>query len=234
MEKHSTSPSARRSNREKGEHSASDGSSVTPRATRCCVASDESHEATNTSGPCVETDPPREKKSFAERVRRRLRLISAFYLHCREYKWGRRRSRTIALSSALYLLPALALFPVCTWEAWLWILTAIFSFNADYTFAGMRDNLWICGVHMADRYFASAMLGLQIFYNIPLWFRKAISIGAIGLGLTLACCVFKLLGMRTKVFRHHVIYHTLWHVIGSVGRVLVAVLEYPELLTMWY
>ncbi|EPR63318.1 putative transmembrane protein [Toxoplasma gondii TgCatPRC2] len=232
MEKY-LSASARRSKLDKRKE-GQPGGLGTPGMTRCCsVRSDTSPRSTKKPGACVEPEPPCEKTGLASSVRRRIRLVTAFYLHCHEYKWGRRRSRTIGLSSAFYMLPALALFPVCRWEACLWAVTAVFSFSADYIFAGMRDNAWICGVHMADRYVATAMLGVQCLYNLPLWFTKDIHLGALGLSLIVVSCAFKVLGSRTKVYRRHAVYHSLWHVFGSVGRVLVAVLEYPELSAMW-
>ncbi|KEP61104.1 UNVERIFIED_CONTAM: hypothetical protein HHA_251520 [Hammondia hammondi] len=234
MEKYLSSASARRSKLDKREE-CPPGGLVTPGVTRCCsVSSDTSPRSTKKTGACVEPKLPREKTRLADSVRRRVRLVTAFYLHCHEYKWGRRRSRTIGLSSAFYVLPALALFRVCRWEAWLWAVTAVFSFSADYVFVGMRDSAWICGVHMADRYVATVMLGVQCLYNLSLWFTKGIHVGALGLSLIVVSCAFKVLGSRTKVYRRHAVYHSLWHVFGSVGRVLVAVLEYPQLSALWY
>ncbi|PFH31464.1 hypothetical protein BESB_028990 [Besnoitia besnoiti] len=202
---------------------------------RSTVRDDGCHVVTKTESVCVGAEQSADgKHRLGDRVRRRLRVVYSFYRYCHEYKWERRQSRTIALSSLLYFLPALALLPVCQWESWLWAFTAAVSFSADYIFVGMRHNMWVCGVHMTDRYVATGMLALQIFYNVPLWFSKGLHIGLAGVMLIICSCFFKCLGTRTKVYRHHVVYHSLWHVVGGVGRVFVAALEYPELLQMWY
>lgn len=173
-------------------------------------------------------------KTVKQQLQRRLRLIWAFYTRCSEYRWGKRRSRIIGLSSLMYVLPSLALFPVCHWEAWLWALVSVLSFNADYVFAGMRDSLWICAAHMIDRYVASLMLGVQIVWNIPLWFSKGIVPGATGTLLIVISCILKYVGERTRSYDRHVVYHSAWHLVGGLGRLLVAVLEYPKLLKEWY
>lgn len=166
-------------------------------------------------------------------LRNRAHRTFVFFTVCTDYRWSGQRAKLIALSCLFFVIPALTLLPVCAWEALLWAAVCVVSYLADYTFSGRRDTVAIRAVHMTDRYLASVMLGIQIIYNIPLWFHRGVTIGATGTVFTIASCFCKYLGGETDDFQVHVIFHSLWHVLGSTGRATVAFLEYPGLRETW-
>lgn len=110
-------------------------------------------------------------------------------------------------SGILYVLPAFA--TPFLWESVLWILQAICSILADYTYVG-QDHL----VQGIDRWLATLMM---IRLTVLFVLKTSIADAAAMLVIPISCFLFANKAKGERSLPKWIFYHTLWHFSGGAA-----------------
>lgn len=162
------------------------------------------------------------KKTFSDRLQR----VALFYYDCNKpFKWGEERSLVVGVSCLFYLLPCLTLRSWNYWESNMWLVVSSTSFFSDFVFWGQRRTPGIRLVHLTDRWTASLALGYIAFVNVPFWFAAGLGIGLAGFMLLLSAVLCKVFGARAGCCSEFIFWHSMWHVVGGLGRSVQGYLE---------
>eukprot|EP00920_Eleutheroschizon_duboscqi_P025857 GHVT01063868.1.p1 GENE.GHVT01063868.1~~GHVT01063868.1.p1 ORF type:complete len:331 (+),score=16.41 GHVT01063868.1:179-1171(+) len=135
------------------------------------------------------------------------------------YRWSTRRSIIIGLSCFFYLAPCIVHWPG-EYEGILWLCVTAASFCSDFLCVGRRSPFPLRLVHAIDRILATGMVGF-IIYLLVITTMVAPVAAVVGFLIFVAAIFCKIMSSKTNTFRKHIVWHTLWHLVGAGGRLVL-------------